>query len=27
VTKTILQIRRSVPVDDALFRPPGGGTR
>jgi len=27
VTKTILQIRRNVPVDDALFRPPGGGTR
>jgi hypothetical protein len=27
VTKIFLQIRRSVPVDDALFRPPGGGAR
>jgi len=24
VTKTFLEIRRNVPVDDALFRPPGG---
>src|SRR5262249_2625533 len=25
VTKTFLQVRRNAPVDDALFRPPGGG--
>jgi hypothetical protein len=24
VTRTFLQIRRNVPVDDALFRPPSG---
>jgi len=25
VTRTFLQIRRNVPVDDAMFRPPSGG--
>jgi len=25
VTRTFVEIRRNVPVDDALFRPPGGG--